>query len=270
MIYRITIGISLFIVLLGIDVSGQQKTDPCSFTKYLAHQGLHHENVHYVHNQDSIRTDPCLRKSKLYSLLALKSYERILDVLNDSLPLLSEEELLVYVYAMNRLHKPISVDERLQENPSNLLTHQVYLNQKLFGDCDTCEAPDSSYFPLLNIQQYIDQFESVSKKSAVAATCFSAVVPGLGKAYLGSSRQGFGTFSRVVIPAAQMTEALLVSGYWHPQAIFFGAITAPFYGGNLLGTFQLKATKQHELVDQILFLDDHDHFRVILEQLRPE
>ncbi len=95
--------------------------------------------------------------------------------------------------------------------------------------------------------------ESLIKKSPVKAAILSAIIPGLGKAYVGKKKQGLAAFMRVIIPAIMTLETYRNANYQlNPQTVFFGGLFGVFYFGNIWGSaLAVKTTKreQHAIIN---------------------
>ncbi len=78
------------------------------------------------------------------------------------------------------------------------------------------------------------------KKNTLIATGLSAIIPGLGKAYLGKPRQAISTFTGIALLGTQAWEAYDKGGIRSPLFIVFGGLGTLFYLGNLYGTYQLN------------------------------
>jgi hypothetical protein len=95
--------------------------------------------------------------------------------------------------------------------------------------------------------------ESLIKKSPFKAAILSAIIPGLGKAYVGKKKQGLAAFMRVIIPAIMTLETYRNANYQlNPQTVFFGGLFGVFYFGNIWGSaLAVKTTKreQHAIIN---------------------
>jgi TM2 domain-containing membrane protein YozV len=82
---------------------------------------------------------------------------------------------------------------------------------------------------------YVAQ-KSRKTKSAFLAGSLSAVIPGLGKVYVGNNAQGFASFLTCGLMAGITIENYLRLGGLHPQTILFGGLFGLFYVGNIWGS----------------------------------
>jgi hypothetical protein len=95
--------------------------------------------------------------------------------------------------------------------------------------------------------------ESLIRKSPFKAAVLSAIIPGLGKAYVGKKKQALAAFIRVIIPAIMTLETYRNANYQlNPQTVFFGGLFGVFYFGNIWGSaLAVKTTKreQHAIIN---------------------
>jgi TM2 domain-containing membrane protein YozV len=84
------------------------------------------------------------------------------------------------------------------------------------------------------------QLNSSKKKNKYIATSLSALIPGLGKAYLGKPLQAISTFTGIALLGSQTWEAYNKGGIRSPLFIVFGGLSTLFYLGNLYGTYELN------------------------------
>ena len=78
------------------------------------------------------------------------------------------------------------------------------------------------------------------KKNKFIATSLSAIIPGLGKVYLGKPRQAISTLTVISLLGTQAWEAYDKGGIRSPLFIIFGSLGSLFYLGNLYGTYHLN------------------------------
>ncbi|MBK9284282.1 MAG: hypothetical protein IPM51_08150 [Sphingobacteriaceae bacterium] len=78
--------------------------------------------------------------------------------------------------------------------------------------------------------------KKIKRKSAFAAGMLSAVVPGLGKVYVGNNGQALASFLTVGVMGGITVENYFKLGIEHPQTIFFASVFSLFYIGNIWGS----------------------------------
>lgn len=98
-----------------------------------------------------------------------------------------------------------------------------------------------------------DMYSTVSrrKKSALAAACLSAVIPGAGKVYAGRTGEGAAAFMTVVplgiITAEQWKKN--GPGYW--GTTLSGALFSLFYIGNIYGSYVSVGVQEQVIADEV-------------------
>lgn len=78
--------------------------------------------------------------------------------------------------------------------------------------------------------------KKIKRKSAFTAGALSALVPGLGKVYVGNNGQALATFLTVGVMGGIATENYFRMGIDHPQTLFFAGMFSLFYIGNIWGS----------------------------------
>jgi TM2 domain-containing membrane protein YozV len=86
------------------------------------------------------------------------------------------------------------------------------------------------------LQSYRNSEHIKRRKSAFLAGSLSAIVPGLGKVYVGNNGQALATFLTCALMGGIAFENYYRLGIRHPQTIFFTGVSALFYIGNIWGS----------------------------------
>ena len=103
-------------------------------------------------------------------------------------------------------------------------------------------------YPLKDI---VYKYRGIKRKSVLAAGLLSALVPGLGKLYVGNKYQAFSGFLSTGVFAAQGVEALLKSGV---KSVHFGyacSLFSIYYLGNIAGSMWAAKKKKHDQIAEI-------------------
>jgi TM2 domain-containing membrane protein YozV len=102
---------------------------------------------------------------------------------------------------------------------------------------------------LKNISQNIHLCHTLPKpqKSAFVSGLLSAVVPGLGKMYVGQKKEGITAFLTVVPLGLLVFENVYKTGWNKPQTIVVSGLFSIFYIGNIFGSiYSSKAYYQNQ------------------------
>ena len=92
---------------------------------------------------------------------------------------------------------------------------------------------------------------SKRRKSAFAAACMSAVVPGAGKVYAGKTGEGVAAFMTVVPLAVITAEQWKKNGPAHWGTILSGALFSLFYIGNIYGSYVSVGIQEQVVGDEV-------------------
>ena len=87
--------------------------------------------------------------------------------------------------------------------------------------------------------------------SPAKAGVYSALVPGLGKLYIGNKNQAITAFIANILLAAQATESYLKSGLSTPRFIITASLFSIFYTGNIVGSITMAKKKKRDYFKQI-------------------
>jgi len=88
-------------------------------------------------------------------------------------------------------------------------------------------------------------------KSAFAAACMSAVIPGAGKVYAGKTGEGVAAFMTVVPLAVITAEQWKKNGPSHWGTILSGALFSLFYIGNIYGSYVSVGVQEQVVGDEV-------------------
>jgi hypothetical protein len=87
-----------------------------------------------------------------------------------------------------------------------------------------------------NLKSYRTAITRNKRKSPFLSGAMSAVVPGLGKVYVGNNGQALASFLTCALMGGVAVENYYHLGPAHPQTLFFGALFGVFYVGNIWGS----------------------------------
>jgi hypothetical protein len=100
------------------------------------------------------------------------------------------------------------------------------------------------------------EYETPPRHSPFLAGLYSAVIPGLGKLYLGYKYQAISAFIVNAFLAGEAAESYARAGPGSVRFIISGSIFGIFYGGNILGSILMAKKQRHDYFKQI----DHEIF----------
>ena len=227
------------------------------FLKHLSTSNLKTEHYHYLLNE-------CKNKDTLNYLLT-KYY------------LQYEKDSLFFSYYLKS--KSISV------NDSNLINcASIYFFKQITSSCFQWKEKlednyliNSSQYQFINavndekmihlnygnalLQNDFYEYKKSLKKNPLIAASLSAIIPGLGKAYLHSYRSFAITLFTHVMYGLQLNESVKKFGLKHPLTIANIALFSVFYSSNIYGSFTETKKRKKEKLYQLLH-DASDHFYI--------
>jgi hypothetical protein len=113
----------------------------------------------------------------------------------------------------------------------------------------------------LHLNQYSDSYRKYKKsfnKKPFVAGALSAVVPGLGKLYIGKPYSSLGIFLVNVIQAGESAESVKVLGVKNAFSIFDISVASLYYLANIAGSYyDCKVTRR---MKKISFINDANSF----------
>lgn len=144
------------------------------------------------------------------------------------------------------------IDTSLLVNDQMRQLHLVY---------NLTEYPIKSPILPYQLQKDYDLFYKATKKSPLMAGIFSAILPGLGMAYLNKPRASIGNFAIVGGFGYQTYESYKIFGLKHPLTIINGAFFTGFYLVNIIGSYlevkkNLSERKKQYLIHATTYYSD--------------
>ena len=89
------------------------------------------------------------------------------------------------------------------------------------------------------------------KYSPAIAGVYSALIPGLGKLYIGYKNQALTAFIANMLLAAQAAESYYKSGLTSPRFIITAGVFSVFYTGNIIGSIAMAKKKKKDYFKQL-------------------
>jgi|GEM_PF-1303895 len=99
--------------------------------------------------------------------------------------------------------------------------------------------------------------------SPAIAGVSSALIPGLGKLYIGDKKQALTSFIANVLLGAQAAESYFKSGLSSPRFIITASLFSVFYSGNIIGSIAMAKKKKKDYYKQL----DHEIFNYYNSEL---
>ncbi len=207
--------------------------------------------------------------------------ERLVAVSNGSAFYIKSQFFGAYCLAFQ--HRPDSAQAVLQNLPvpdSVLYELRAFeqagvaLLQRRYDQYDQHrQAFRFSSYALSTEEERMGQYASIlrhqPKRSAALAGLLSAVVPGLGKAYAGKTRQGIAAFLPILTLGLLSLEGYRKDGPTSLRFLGFGSLFTLFYVGNIWGsTLAVKAKRDeiNRLYDTKILFDLHIPLRTLLHR----
>lgn len=274
------------IIFLGmIPMLSMAQSSKIPFIDHLVKKGYFEEALYEIGQQSvaslsSSQKDSVyfLRGWSLYRLKELKQSAESLEKVSDSFP---EYLKATYFAAYNHTFegdysraKNILKRGKEKTNIYHFQSAGIALLEKDFSAFQSCFAQiDTTYFPIHTEAKHLDYFahalQNHHAKSPTKAGLLSAVVPGLGKWYVGKKGQAISSFITVTGLGLVTLENYHKRGATDYRTIVFGALFAIFYTGNIYGSvYTARITEQeyqHEIRNKILF-DLHIPLRNIFNE----
>ncbi len=215
-----------------------------------------------------------------YNIKSLDSAASFLSKISLSNPKYTEAKLFQGISNsyLNKLEKARSVFSNLQTTDSLILATRnfelagISLIERNLNSFETKASNFSEKYYQLGKQQanmlnYKSVIQKFDRKSPLKAGLLSAIVPGLGKLYVGGQLgQSISTFIQNAVFGIQTIEAYKKSGPKSARFIIYGGLFSVFYLGNIWGSalsVSIKRQEFNEIInDQILF-DMHIPLRTL-------
>jgi len=228
-----------------------------SFLKHLSNSNLKTEHYHYLINE-------CKNQDTLNYLLA-KYY---LQYKNDS---------LFFSYYLRS--KSISATDSNLTNYASIYFFKqnaasCFQWKEKLNDEELINSSQKEFIKAVNDEKIVylnegnkllqtnfyEYKKSLTKKPWVAAS-LSAIIPGLGKAYVHSYRSFAITLFSHIMYGLQLNESIKKFGIQHPLTILNIAVFGVFYSANIYGSFTETKKRKTEKLHQLLH-DASDHFYI--------
>lgn len=268
--------IVLFIALLPVITHSQKKPDH-EFLKYLSDKEFHEEVLFIIENSQMNNKNPRLQDSlnylrgwSYYTLKQLNNSSKYLEKVSPESTFYPKSKFFA---SYNQMHlgnykKSQEILESIETNRNN---HNTLINFELAGNAllrreysafnQHIKQTNQDYYAIAKEVEKLEEFASTLEthrnKSPVLATFMSGIIPGSGKIYAGKTGEGISSLITAGGMGFVTWENYRKAGPTHIKTLFFGAVFAVFYIGNIYGTyFTVKLAEnefQNEYDNKILF-----------------
>lgn len=283
-------GLVLFLIIsLNPVFAFSQVQKDSLFLQYLVAKDEHRDVItflsllqnRYADSTQSRFEIPYWKGLSFYSLRSLDSCSYYLAKVSQSSPYykkslfltgISHSYLRRFNQAENTLLKISSKDDSIHLATRTFeLAGIALLKRDLYRFDSLKNHFSTQYYPLQKQQSNFDSYRDIIKKqqskSAFKAALLSAIVPGMGKLYVGGQLgQGISTFLQNTILGLQAYEALRKDGVSSPRFIIYGGLFSVFYLGNIWGSalsVKIKRQEFNDKIDEQILFDMHIPLRTI-------
>jgi hypothetical protein len=254
-------GIStLFLFIYFAGFSQNSTFDTAAFYKHLVSENLFSEQIAFNHQIIKLHPANTLLKDSLYLNISL-AYTRLgnTDSVNANLSRISPTPVfsnyasgtylsLLVLYQQYDKANGFSVNSKIMPLPFASLEADLAI--KMLERKPTLQDTAISMISpqLRNIKT---EYENAPHHSAFLAGLFSAVIPGMGKLYLGYSDQALSGFIANAALGAQAAESYFKAGPASARFIISGSLFGLFYGGNIWGSIIMAKKQKRDHLKQI-------------------
>lgn len=264
--YFVTLCI-LFIPVLAFSQNSKPDT---KFLKYLSDKEFHDEVIFIIENYNNAIENQELEDSlnylngwSYYSIKELKKSAKNLNKISPSSPFYFKSKFFsAYNYMhLGQYQKSKEILKQLEPNTNN---HEALLQFELAGNAllrreykefnHHITETNRAYYPIKKeidkLNEYAVNLENHKPKSTLLATMMSGIIPGSGKIYAGKTGEGISSLITVGGMGFVTWENYHKAGPTHFKTLFFGAVFAVFYFGNLYGTYFTVKIAEKEFQDE--------------------
>ena len=119
---------------------------------------------------------------------------------------------------------------------------------------NSIDQPKGFDFNILPEKLQVDfqKYQKIAAKKPIVAMAFSALVPGLGKLYIGSKKSFVMTLFTMSFLGLQTYESYHVKGFKHPLTVINLGFFTTYYVVNLVGSYRETKLKKKEIKTQYL------------------
>jgi hypothetical protein len=258
-ILKISIGIFFF---PSLSFAQTLSFDTLQFTRHLKQnhlfieQASFNKNLQQIHANnpiiiDSLKLDLALIYYQLHLPDSCKS--ALLSISNNCCysPHLNHQYLsMLLVNKEYSIAQTVIDKSPFMDTSYNLYRKSTELSLRILKR--TLTEKDTSTFaipaPLLDIK---NRYFSPPHYSPALAGVYSALIPGLGKLYIGYKNQALTAFISNTLLAAQATESYLKSGVKSPRFIITATVFSIFYTGNIIGSIVATKKKKKDYYNEL-------------------
>jgi hypothetical protein len=254
-------GISTILLLISFACFSQSTSfDTVVFYKHLIAENLLPEQIAFNRQMQKLHcNNRAITDSLLLSLSVAYSKLGNTDSSNCNLnkisanPVFSVTSLNTYLSLLIIGKENDRVNNFLNKytiQPTPLCFNDAVLSVKILERRPTVQDTDiSAISPFLRDIKM--RYERPPHYSGFLAGVYSAIIPGMGKLYLGYKEQALSAFIENIALGAQAAESYYRAGYKSARFIITGSLFGLFYGGNIWGSIILAKKQKREHLKQI-------------------
>lgn len=153
------------------------------------------------------------------------------------------------------LHKEYEIAKEMIYTKKNMEVDVIYRNDlELSLSVLKREPPqyDTSHSQLSPVMYDLKtKYQQIPQHSSFRAGIYSALIPGLGKWYLGYKHQAITAFVVNMLLAAQAVESYYKAGVSSPRFIITTSVFSVFYIGNIWGSMLMAKKQKKDYLNQI-------------------
>ncbi|MFP4041283.1 MAG: tetratricopeptide repeat protein [Bacteroidales bacterium] len=273
---NVKLPIFLLVLVFPITTYSQKKPEP-EFLKYLSDKEFYEEVLFIIENssmqienqglQDSLNY---LRGWSYYALKQLNNSTKYLKKVSPESPFYPKSEFFASYNQMHlgnyqRSKEILETIETKRNNQNALINFELAGNALLRREYNEfnqhIKQTNKDYYAIAKevkkLEEFASTLENHRSKSPVLATFMSGIIPGSGKIYAGKTGEGISSLITAGGMGFVTWENYRKAGPTHIKTLFFGAVFAVFYIGNIYGTyFTVKLAEnefQNEYDNKILF-----------------
>ncbi len=134
----------------------------------------------------------------------------------------------------------------------NIFQRNIGLSIAIFNrELDRKDSTYNSFSVSPTLFEIKSRYLNPPTYSPAMAGIYSALIPGMGKLYIGYKKQALSSFIANMLLAAQTAESYFKSGYTSPRFIITASVFSIFYTGNIIGSIAMARKKKKDYFKQL-------------------
>jgi hypothetical protein len=253
---------SLFLLLLPfIGFAQRTSFDTAGFYRHLVKNNLLLEQVAFTRNMQKVYSGNPVVRDSLYLNLSVAWYKlgkpdsvrKALQKISQA-PVFSASSARVFIALLmldTQFGRTTTFIHSNTGNPlPSIFVNDATISIKMLHRENTSNDTIPSLYsqPVFDIK---NEYEKMPRHSPFLAGIYSALIPGLGKLYLGYKQQALSAFLENGFLGAQAAESYFRAGVSSPRFIITAGLFSLFYGGNIWGSILLAKKQKRDHRKQI-------------------